>query len=139
MWEFDPDSRVSLEGLASDSQWAPSDLALILAELTDAPRSAAKRRRVSQQMYHNFIEYIDSARWDILQDPEANTKVKETVVLHMCLSLGMWNPSEPTMKKITAFLMMVTLNWDSLQRLSAGTKFTYKAEVQREWLKIKSG
>ena len=137
--ELDTESRVALTELATNSQWAPTDLALILAELTDAPLSAAKRRRVSQQVYQNFIEYIDSARWDILQDPEVNTKVKETVVLQMCLSLGMWNPSEPTMKKITAFLMVLTLNWDSLQRLSAGTKFTYKAEVQREWLKIKSG
>ena len=137
--ELDTESRVALTGLATNSQWAPTDLALILAELTDAPLSAAKRRRVSQQVYENFMEYIDSARWEILQDPAVNTKVKESVVLQMCLSLGMWIPSEPTMKKITAFLMVLTVNWDSLQRLPADDKFIYKAEVQREWLKIKGG
>jgi hypothetical protein len=115
-----PEKATLAERLA-EIPWASGEHAEIamapLAELAKPP----KRRRL-QQNFSAYVHYLTIGHWQQMADMEIPPDVKLQGILSHALKLGLRLPTEPSMKLLTTFWLMVTHDGQELNRMDVVTK-----------------
>ena len=117
--QLSADERVKIADVVLKLKWHGEHGLHVLTALQQSaiavPNSSMRKRRTLQD-YEAMIHYFTQARWSMLTADSCND-VKLQIIVDQCIALGLRCPSEPTLKTMCSFWMLVSeANPNSIER-----------------------
>jgi hypothetical protein len=117
------DETAELATVAVGVPWASdADVNRVLAAFTVQSALPPGKRRRSQQDYTMVHHFLTARMWEAMLDPQTPSDVKLTALLGHLIKLGLRCPTEPTLKWLTSFWLVCSVDPAELGRLSVTDK-----------------
>ena len=116
------DARLDLASLVMNVPWASQDHAsrvfvAIRETVPPAERPEAKRSRRSMQNYNSIAHFFTDNFWTALANPDVSADAKLSCILQHSFRLGLRCPSEPSLKYLTSFWLVMSSTAEELNAL----------------------
>jgi len=113
-----------------DAGFVDSDTAAVLEALANGAVDSVRRK---QQDFLAFISYLSEHHWDRILDPSTSQGEKEDILFSLLRSLGLRLPTEPTLKLVSSFLMVVGESWEECSNRTVPYRKAHLSSIKAHW------
>ena len=133
----------ALVEFSSQIQWQQCDANAVLRALCSSDSTPSRgrdhkteRKRRWMQGYTAFLVYLTESDWTLLLDPNVQQIVKLDKILYTLLSLGARCPTEPTTKRVTSMVLLLSEPPDKLMRMPYTLKQAFHSQVKKRFQEL---